>query len=160
MLAGFIDAHIHIESSMLAPSEFARLAVTHGTVATVSDPHEIANVLGVKGVEFMLENASDVNFNFNFGASPCVPATPFETSGDFLSASDIKELFKNPRINHLSEVMAFPSVINGDEEMMAKINIAKELNLPIDGHAPYLSGDDLKKYIDAGITTDIVVVKR
>ncbi len=154
VLPGFIDAHIHIESSMLVPSEFARIAVTHGTVATISDPHEIANVLGVKGVEFMLLNAEKVNFNFNFGVSPCVPATPFETSGATLDAATVKELLQNPKLNHLAEVMAFPSVINGDPEIMAKIDAAKELNLPIDGHAPFLSGEDLKKYVDAGISTD------
>jgi len=154
ILPGFIDSHIHIESSMLIPSEFARLATQHGTVATVSDPHEIANVLGVKGVEFMLENASEVNFNFNFGVSPCVPATPFETSGATLDSSTVKELLKNPKLNHLAEVMAFPSVLNDEPEIMTKIAYAKELNIPIDGHAPMLSGADLKKYIDAGITTD------
>lgn len=154
ILAGFIDSHIHIESSMLIPSEFARVAVRHGTVATVSDPHEIANVLGVKGVEFMLENADKVNFNFNFGVSPCVPATTFETSGATLDSITVKELLQNPKLNHLSEVMAFPSVINDDPEIMAKIKYAKDFKIPIDGHAPMLSGKDLKKYIDAGITTD------
>ncbi|MEA2099761.1 MAG: adenine deaminase [Campylobacterota bacterium] len=154
ILPGFIDSHIHIESSMLIPSEFARIAVTHGTVATLSDPHEIANILGVKGVEFMLENAEKVNFNFNFGVSPCVPATPFETSGATLDSTTVKELLKNPKFKHLSEVMAFPSVVANDPEIMAKIRYAKELNIPIDGHAPMLSGDDLKKYIDAGISTD------
>ena len=154
VLPGFIDAHIHIESSMLVPSEFARVAVTHGTVATISDPHEIANVLGVKGVEFMLSNADKVNFNFNFGVSPCVPATSFETSGATLDSSSVKELLKNPKLNHLGEVMAFPSVVNDDHEIMAKINAAKELNIPIDGHAPFLSGEYLKKYINVGISTD------
>lgn len=154
ILPGFIDSHIHIESSMLVPSEFARIAVNHGTVATVSDPHEIANILGVSGIEFMLSNANNVNFNFNFGVSPCVPATSFETSGASLDSSAVKELLKNPKLNHLSEVMSFPSVINDDEQIMAKIQAAKELNLPIDGHAPFLSGNDLKKYIKAGITTD------
>ena len=154
ILPGFIDAHIHIESSMLVPSEFARLAVMHGTVATVSDPHEIANILGVEGVEFMLSNAEKVNFNFNFGVSPCVPATAFETSGATLNAEDVKKLLKNPKLNHLAEVMAFPSVVNDEPEIMAKIQAAKELNIPIDGHAPFLSGDDLKKYVNAGISTD------
>jgi len=154
VLPGFIDAHIHIESSMLIPSEFSRLAVLHGTVATVSDPHEIANILGVKGIEFMLSNADEVNFNFNFGVSPCVPATTFETSGATLDADAVKELLKNKKLNHLAEVMAFPSVINNEPQIMAKIKAAKDLNIPIDGHAPFLSGDDLKKYIDAGISTD------
>jgi len=154
ILPGFIDAHIHIESSMLPPSEFARLAVRHGTVATVSDPHEIANVLGIKGVEFMLNNAEQVNFKFYFGASPCVPATPFETSGATLGVEEIKALLQKPQIKYLSEVMNFPGVIHGDEDMLLKINAAHELGKPVDGHAPGLRGDDLKCYIDAGITTD------
>jgi len=154
ILPGFIDAHIHIESSMLVPSEFARLAVMHGTVSTVSDPHEIANVLGIPGVEFMLDNAQNVNFKFNFGVSPCVPATTFETSGATLDTEKVKTLLAHPKLNHLAEVMAFPSVLNDDEEILAKIAAAKALNLPIDGHAPGLSGIDLKKYIEAGISTD------
>ncbi|WP_345969933.1 adenine deaminase [Sulfurimonas sp. HSL1-6] len=154
LLPGFIDAHIHIESSMLPPSEFARLATLHGTVATVSDPHEIANVLGIKGVEFMLENAQKVPFHFAFGASPCVPATPFETSGATLGVDEVKTLLANPQIGYLSEVMNFPGVIAGDAEMLAKIAVAKALGKPVDGHAPGLRGDDLKRYIAAGITTD------
>ncbi len=154
ILPGFIDAHIHIESSMMVPSQFARIASIHGTVATVSDPHEIANVLGIEGIEFMLSNAKSVNFNFNFGVSSCVPATTFETSGATLDAHTVEQLLNNPNLNHLGEVMAFPSVINGDKEILAKINSAKNLNIPIDGHAPNLSGDDLKKYINAGISTD------
>ena len=154
MLGGFIDAHIHIESSMLIPSEFARLAVVHGTVATVSDPHEIANVLGMDGVEFMLNNAEKSPFKFTFGASPCVPATPFETSGAQLNAKDVEKLLQNPKIKFLSEVMNFPGVVAGDADMLEKIFAAKRVNKPIDGHAPALRGTDLKKYIDAGITTD------
>jgi len=154
VLPGFVDAHIHIESSMLVPSEFARLAVRHGTVATVSDPHEIANVLGIKGVEYMIDSATKVPFKFHFGASPCVPATPFETSGAVLGVNEIKTLLKKEGINHLSEVMAFPSVIAGDEEILAKIAAAKEAGVPVDGHAPGLRGTDLQTYIDAGIQTD------
>lgn len=154
ILPGFIDSHIHIESSMLIPSEFARLAVLHGTVATVSDPHEIANVLGIKGVEFMLENGEQTNFKFYFGASPCVPATPFETSGDILDLEAVTTLLKNPKIKFLSEVMNFPGVINGDIDMLEKIKASNDQHKPIDGHAPALSGEELQKYIDAGITTD------
>jgi adenine deaminase len=154
ILPGFIDAHIHVESSMLVPSEFARLAVRHGTVATVSDPHEIANVLGLKGVDFMLENATHSPFKFYFGASPCVPATPFETSGAVLDVEAVEKLLKNPKIKFLSEVMNFPGVIANDADMMAKIALAKEYKKPIDGHAPGLMGDDLTTYIDAGISTD------
>lgn len=154
ILPGFIDSHIHIESSMLKPSEFARLAVTHGTVATISDPHEIANVLGLKGVEFMIENGRKVPLDFFFGASSCVPATPFETSGATLGNVEIEALLKRDDIIYLSEMMNYPAVIAGDSLVMDKINIAKKYNKPIDGHAPCLRGDDLKKYIDAGITTD------
>jgi len=154
ILPGFIDAHIHIESSMLVPSEFARLAVLHGTVATVSDPHEIANVLGVKGVEFMLENASTTNFKFYFGASPCVPATPFETSGDTLDLKAVTQLLQNTKIKFLSEVMNFPGVLAGDADMLSKIAAAKKESKVIDGHAPGLMGDDLTTYIEAGISTD------
>lgn len=154
ILPGFIDSHIHIESSMLIPSEFARLATLHGSVATVSDPHEIANVLGVEGVEFMLVNASETNFKFYFGAPPCVPATPFETSGDVLDLKAVTKLLKNPKIKFLSEVMNFPGVLARDADMMGKIAAAKKEGKPIDGHAPALRGDDLSTYIDAGISTD------
>jgi len=154
ILPGFIDAHIHIESSMLPPSEFARLAVCHGTVATVSDPHEIANVLGVEGVEYMLKNSENTPFKFYFGASPCVPATPFETSGAVLGPKEIETLLKMPQIKYLSEVMNFPGVINDDPDMLAKIEAAKVLGKQIDGHAPGLRGEGLTKYIGAGITTD------
>lgn len=154
VLPGFIDAHIHIESSMLPPSEFARLAVRHGTVATVSDPHEIANVLGIPGVEFMLDNAAEIPFKFYFGASPCVPATPFETSGAVLGSNEVESLLRRPQIKYLSEMMNFPGVLGGDKEVLAKIAAARRLRKPVDGHAPGLRGDDLKRYIDAGITTD------
>ena len=154
ILPGFIDSHIHIESSMLIPSEFSKIAVTHGTVATVSDPHEIANVLGIKGVEFMIENGKKSGFKFYFGASPCVPATPFETSGATLTPKDIKSLLQRDDIYYLSEVMNFPGVINNDEDMLTKIQYAKDVNKPIDGHCPGLIGDDLTKYINAGIQTD------
>ena len=154
ILPGFIDAHIHIESSMLPPSEFARLAVCHGTVATVSDPHEIANVLGLSGVEFMLKNSKESPFKFYFGASPCVPATLFETNGATLGPDEIQTLLTMPEIKYLSEVMNFPGVIQHDPDMLAKIAIAKSLGKVIDGHAPGLRGEDLQKYIDAGIMTD------
>ncbi|BAF71814.1 adenine deaminase [Sulfurovum sp. NBC37-1] len=154
ILPGFVDAHIHIESSMLPPSEFARLAVCHGTVATVSDPHEIANVLGIPGVGYMLDNSEMTPFKFYFGASPCVPATTFETSGATLGPDEIESLLKMPQIKYLSEVMNFPGVINGDPDMLAKIAKAKALHKRIDGHAPGLRGDELTKYIEAGIETD------
>ncbi len=154
ILPGFIDAHIHIESSMLPPSEFARLAVRHGTVATVSDPHEIANVLGMEGIEFMLDNAEQVALKSYFGAPPCVPATPFETSGARLDVEEIKALLQRPEIKYLSEVMDFPGVLNADEAMLLKIKAAQDLGKPVDGHAPGLGGADLKRYIDAGISTD------
>lgn len=151
---GFIDAHVHIESSMLIPSEFARIAVVHGTVATVSDPHEIANVCGLNGVRFMIENGKQVPFKFNFGAPSCVPATFFETAGAILNASDVKELLMQEDIRYLSELMNFPGAISGDDEVLKKINAALELGKPIDGHAPGLRGELLKKYVGRGISTD------
>jgi adenine deaminase len=154
ILPGFIDAHIHIESSMLIPSEFARLAVVHGTIATVSDPHEIANVCGIKGIEFMIENGNSVPFKFYFGAPSCVPATNFETAGASIDARDIEQLMGREEIFYLSEMMNFPGVLNGDEEVMDKISSAKKHCKPVDGHAPGLRGDAAKKYIEAGISTD------
>jgi adenine deaminase len=154
ILPGFVDAHIHIESSMLVPSEFARIAVCHGTVATVSDPHEIANVLGVEGVEFMIENGKKVPFKFNFGAPSCVPATSFESAGAIINSDDIKTLMANPDIKYLAEMMNYPGVLFDDEEVLKKIAWAKHYNKPVDGHAPGLRGDDVTKYISAGISTD------
>ena len=154
ILPGFIDAHIHIESSMLVPSEFARLAVCHGTVATVSDPHEIANVLGVEGVEFMIDNGKKVPFKFNFGAPSCVPATSFESAGAVIDSDDIRDLMAKPEIKYLAEMMNYPGVLFDDEDVMKKIDWAKHYNKPIDGHAPGLRGDDVTKYVNAGISTD------
>ena len=154
ILPGFVDAHIHIESSMLVPSEFAKLAVTHGTVATVSDPHEIANVLGVEGVEFMIDNGKKAPFKFNFGAPSCVPATSFESAGAVIDSDDIKALMANPDIKYLAEMMNYPGVLFDDDEVLKKIAWAKHYNKPIDGHAPGLRGDDIAKYIAAGIFTD------
>lgn len=154
VMPGFIDAHIHIESSMLVPSEFARLAVIHGTVATVSDPHEIANVLGLNGVKYMIENGRKVPFHFFFGASPCVPATPFETAGDRISVSDVEELLQMDEIKYVSEMMNWPGVLNNDPDVFAKIELAKKYGKPVDGHAPGLKGDMAEKYIAAGISTD------
>lgn len=154
VLPGFIDAHVHIESSMLVPSEFARLAVVHGTVGTVSDPHEIANVCGMKGVEFMIANGKTVNFKFNFGAPSCVPATIYETAGDTIDGTDIEILLSNPEIKYLSEMMNFPGVIFNDGGVMKKIEVAHKAGKPVDGHAPGLRGEPLKKYVSAGISTD------
>jgi adenine deaminase len=154
ILPGFIDAHVHIESSMLIPSEFARLAVVHGTVATVSDPHEIANVCGMAGVEYMIKNGKTVPFKFYFGAPSCVPATTFETAGRSIDVNDINDLLRRDEIKYLSEMMNFPGVLSGDDEVMRKIASAKKMNKPVDGHAPGLRGVDAKKYIYAGITTD------
>jgi adenine deaminase len=151
---GFIDAHVHIESSMLVPSEFARLAVVHGTVGTVSDPHEIANVCGIQGVKFMIDNGKKVPFKFNFGAPSCVPATFFETAGAVLDADEVAELLKHDDIKYLTEMMNFPGAISGDPEVIKKINAAHKIDKPVDGHAPGLRGDDLKKYVDRGISTD------
>ncbi len=154
ILPGFIDSHIHIESSMLIPSEFARLAVKHGTIATISDPHEIANVCGVKGVEYMIENANKVPFKFHFGAPSCVPATSFETAGDIIDSNNIETLLQRDDIYFLSEMMNYPGVLFHDEEVMKKIESAKKYNKPVDGHAPGLRGEKAKQYIDAGISTD------
>jgi len=154
IMPGFVDAHVHIESSMLVPSEFARLATCHGTVATVSDPHEIANVLGIGGVNYMIANGKKVPFKFFFGAPSCVPATPFETSGGIFDAELIEKMLASPEIYYLSEMMNYPGVINGDSEIMAKIAAAKKYGKPIDGHAPAVTGEALQKYVGAGISTD------
>ena len=154
ILPGFIDAHIHIESSMLVPSEFAKIAVLHGTVATVSDPHEIANVLGKAGVYYMIENSKKVPLKFHFGAPSCVPATSFETAGAIIDSDGIKELMAHPEIYYLAEMMNYPGVLFDEEEVLRKIAWAKHFNKPIDGHAPGLRGEAVQKYSAAGITTD------
>jgi len=154
ILPGFIDSHVHIESSMLVPSEFARMAVVHGTVATISDPHEIANVCGMEGVEFMINNGNTVPFKFNFGAPSCVPATVFETAGAILNVKDVTSLLQRKEIKYLSEMMNFPGVLFKDESVLQKIAAAHQQNKPVDGHAPGLRGEKAKQYIDAGISTD------
>jgi adenine deaminase len=154
IMPGFIDSHVHIESSMLVPSEFARLAVLHGTIGTISDPHEIANVCGVGGVEFMIENGKQTPFKFFFGAPSCVPATIFETAGAEVNEKEVDTLLARPEIYYLSEMMNFPGVLHNDPVVMAKIKAAQKHNKPVDGHAPGLRGEAAKKYIDAGISTD------
>jgi adenine deaminase len=154
ILPGFTDAHVHIESSMLIPAEFARLAVVHGTVSTISDPHEIANVCGLEGVDFMIENGNTVPFKFNFGAPSCVPATIFETAGAAITAADVDKLLQRDEIKYLSEMMNFPGVLNGNSEVMEKIAAAKKYNKPVDGHAPGLRGVAAAQYIQAGMSTD------
>ncbi len=154
LLPGLIDAHVHIESSMLVPAEFARASVVHGTVATVSDPHEIANVLGIDGVHYMLENAQAVPFKFYFGAPSCVPATTFETAGAELGSAEVARLLDDDRILYLSEMMNVPGVLAGDATVMAKIGAARALGKPVDGHAPALRGSAAAAYFGAGITTD------
>lgn len=154
LIPGFIDSHIHIESSMLTPCEFARIAVTNGMIAVVADAHEIGNVLGLKGVEFMIDNGKKSPFKFYFGAPACVPATKFETSGATISAKEVKELLENDDVKCLGEVMDFVGVVNDEQEILDKIDAAKLHNKVIDGHAPGLVGKDLKKYVEAGISTD------
>ena len=154
MMPGFIDSHIHIESSMMTPAQFAKVAVRHGTTGVVCDPHEIANVLGIEGIEAMIENAKQVPFNFFFSAPSCVPATPFETSGAVIDSADINYLLKKDEIVGLGEMMNFPGVINGDEEVLKKLKLARIYNKPIDGHAPLLSGEELNKYLKQQIVTD------
>jgi adenine deaminase len=154
LLPGFVDAHVHIESSMLVPSEFARAAVVHGTVATVSDPHEIGNVLGVAGVRYMQENAARVPFKFYFGAPSCVPATTFETAGAEITVDEVATLLDDPRIRYLSEMMNFPGILHGDPACLAKVKAAHKRGKRVDGHAPGLRGEEAARYIAAGITTD------
>jgi len=154
IMPGLIDAHIHIESSLLTPCRFAELAVVHGTVATVSDPHEIANVLGVPGVKYMLDEAEKTPFKFFFGAPSCVPASPFETAGAVLGVKEVAELLEDPRVSYLAEVMNFPGVLAKDEILLGKIEAAKKLGLPIDGHAPGLRGENARRYIEAGPSSD------
>lgn len=154
ILPGFVDAHVHIESSMLSPAAFAAVTVTHGTLAAVSDPHEIANVLGARGVELMLELTRQTPFIFGMGVPSCVPATPFESAGATLDAATVARLLALPGITHLAEMMNVPGVLNRDPEVMAKLAAAQALNLPIDGHAPNMVGKELLVYAAAGITTD------
>lgn len=154
IMPGFIDAHIHIESSMLPPSEFARMAVCHGTVATVSDPHEIANVMGVEGIDFMIKSGNRGHFKFYFGAPSCVPATPFETSGFTIDAKAIETLMARDDIHYLAEMMNYPGVLADNPEILKKLEAAKKYGKPIDGHAPMVMGDDIQKYIAAGVSTD------
>lgn len=154
IMPGFIDAHVHVESSMLVPSELARLAVVHGTVATVSDPHEIANVCGIAGIEYMIENGRQVPFKFFFGAPSCVPATPFETAGGEINAADIEDLMSRPEIHYLAEMMNWPGTVNRDPLVMEKIRISQKYGKPIDGHAPGLKGKLAEKYFSAGPSTD------
>jgi adenine deaminase len=154
IMPGLIDSHIHIESSMITPGAFALTAVRHGTTGVVSDPHEIANVLGIEGVEFMINDAKKVPLNFYFGAPSCVPATSFESNGAVLDHKKICSLLSRKDIKYLSEMMNFPGVINGDEEVIRKLEFAKKAGKPIDGHAPGLTGEMLKKYVMAGISTD------
>jgi adenine deaminase len=154
ILPGFIDAHVHIESSMLVPSEFARLAVPHGTVATVSDPHEIANVCGMDGINYMIDNGKQVPFKFYFGAPSCVPATPFETAGGEITVQDIHDLLERKEISYLAEMMNWPGTVNRDPIVMEKIALAQKYGKPVDGHAPGLKGELAAKYASAGITTD------
>ncbi len=154
LMPGFIDAHVHVESSMLVPSEFARLAVVHGTVATVSDPHEIANVCGMEGVDYMIENGRQVPFKFYFGAPSCVPATPFETAGGEINVEDIERLMSRTEIHYLAEMMNWPGTVNHDPVVMEKIRISQKYGKPIDGHAPGLKGELAEKYVKAGPSTD------
>lgn len=154
ILPGFIDSHIHIESSMLPPSEFARISVVHGTVACVADPHEIANVNGMEGIEYMNEDGRKVNFKFYFSAPSCVPATHLETSGAVITAKEIEQLILKGSVKHLGEMMNFPGVIKEVPEVMEKIELAKKYGIPIDGHAPGLAGKDLEAYVSKGISTD------
>ncbi len=154
ILPGFIDAHIHIESSMLTPSRFAETVVPHGTTSVISDPHEIANVVGLDGIKYMMKDAESVPLNVFFTAPSCVPATSFETSGAVIGVEELDELLRQDNIVALGEMMNFPGVLAEDPLVMEKIRLARKYNKPVDGHAPLLSGPDLCKYIGAGISTD------
>ena len=154
IIPGFIDSHIHIESSMLTPTEFARVAVIHGTIGAICDPHEIANVMGVDGVMYMIEDGASVPFKFYWGAPSCVPATPFETAGARIDANQIEVLLKMDRVRCLSEMMNFPGVLHNDPDVISKIDLAKSYKKVIDGHAPGLRGEELERYIRSGISTD------
>lgn len=154
IMPGFVDAHVHVESSMLTPAAFARTAVCHGTVATVSDPHEIANVLGLQGLEFMLDSAADAPMHIAFGVPSCVPATPFESAGAVLGPDEVEALLDDDRFTYLSEMMNWPGVISADPDVHAKLDAARRRGKPIDGHAPLVTGEALRKYAAAGITTD------
>ncbi len=154
ILPGFIDAHVHVESSMLIPSRFAQMALKHGTVGVVTDPHEIANVAGIAGIEFMIENGRQVPLEFFFGAPSCVPASALEKSGAYISGEDVEQLLQRPDIWYLSEMMNFPGVVNDDPEVWHKLRSARKYNKPVDGHAPGLMGEALEKYAKAGISTD------
>jgi len=154
IMPGLIDSHIHIESSMTTPGSFAAVAVSRGTTGVVSDPHEIANVLGIEGIKYMVEDSKNVPLRFWFGAPSCVPATSFESSGAIIDSEAIRELLKMQEVKFLAEVMNFPGIVNDDPEMLKKLQAAKDYGKRIDGHAPGLSGKDLRKYITAGITTD------
>jgi len=154
IIPGFVDAHVHIESSMLTPSEFSRLSIQHGTLATISDPHEIANVSGLEGIEFMLKDAESTPLKIHFNAPSCVPATGFETSGAIIDSKTIKSLLERDKIVALGELMNYPGVIFDDAEVLAKIEAAKLSGKPIDGHAPEVTGDNIRKYIHSGISTD------
>ena len=154
IMPGFVDSHIHIESSMVPPTEFARMAVSHGTVAAVCDPHEIANVMGVEGIDYMVRNGKRSHFKFFFGAPSCVPATPFETSGANLDADTMETLMARDDIYFLAEMMNYPGVLADDPEVLRKLEAARRQGKPIDGHAPMVVGKDIEKYIEAGVTTD------
>lgn len=154
LVPGFIDSHIHIESTMLSPANFAKAVLPYGTTSVIADPHEIANVLGIPGVKFMIQNGESVPFDFYFSAPSCVPATNFETNGAILDVKDIEELFTIPNVICLGEMMNFPGVVNDDFNVLEKLNLANKLGVPIDGHAPLLTGENLKKYVSTGISTD------
>lgn len=154
IMPGFIDAHVHIESAMLTPENFGKVAITKGTVAVVTDPHEIANVLGVAGIQFMLDNSKKSPIKTFFTIPSCVPATPFDVSGGCVSAAEVEQLAATKQFVGLSEMMNVPGVLFQDKEVMAKLHTAQKYGYPIDGHAPLLSGENLKKYTEAQITTD------
>lgn len=154
IVPGFIDAHIHIESSMLTPSRFAEIALRHGTTSVIADPHEIANVMGMDGIDYMIDDAKKTPLKYYFTAPSCVPATKFEKSGATISPNIIDNLLSRPEFVALGEVMDYNAVISNEKSILEKIKIAKKYHKPIDGHAPLLSGKNLQKYVKHGVITD------
>jgi len=154
LIPGLIDAHIHIESTLLLPAELARAVVPHGTTAVIADPHEIANVLGVAGVEFMFAAAAGLPLDYFFTVPSCVPSTAMETAGGEIGAAQVAELLRHPRVMGLAEMMNYPGVLAAAEPVLGKIATARAGGLILDGHAPRLGGTDLQAYIGSGISTD------
>ena len=154
VLPGFVDAHIHLESSLVSPVEFAKAVLPHGTTTVITDPHEIANVMGTDGIEYMLQATEDLPVDVRFMLPSCVPATPLDESGANLDYRAIDSFYDHPRVQGLAEMMNFVGTINGDPQVVEKIVASQAHHKKIDGHAPDLVGNDLNAYIAAGVYSD------